>query len=454
MAPATLSRLAISKVVTFTSTYDHRIIQGAESGAFLARVEELLLGEHGFYEGVFADLGIPFRPFQWEVDRNPPLAADGHTDEIAKQARVLELINAYRVRGHLIADIDPLRSREIAHHPELDLETYGLTIWDLDREFWTGGLKGGDRMPLRQIIAVMRRVYCGKIGTEYRYISSPTEKYWIRERIAAATAGEPLPAEIRKRLLEKLDRGRGVRALPGHEVSRPAALLGRRLRHGDPAPRPARRGRRGARHRRGRDRHVPPRPAEHPRQRRRQLRRAHLQRLRGRRPPGLPGRRGRRQVPPGRARDAPIRDRPRRRDPGRVESVAPRGRRPGRRGRGPRQAGAPGRPRAGGLEARAAGAAPRRRGVRGPGHGRRGPEPRRSCRATGRAARSTSSSTTRSASRRRPPRAARPSTRRTSPRSTRSRSSTSTPTTPRPPTACSRSRSTTGRSSTRTSSST
>jgi 2-oxoglutarate dehydrogenase E1 component len=125
MAPATLSRLAISKVATFTSTYDHRIIQGAESGAFLARVGELLLGADGFYERLFADLGIPFRPFRWETDKNPPLSADGHVDEIAKQARVLELINAYRVRGHLIADIDPLRTREIVHHPELDLETIG-----------------------------------------------------------------------------------------------------------------------------------------------------------------------------------------------------------------------------------------------------------------------------------------------------------------------------------------
>ena len=204
MAPAMLSLLAVSKVVTFTSTYDHRIIQGAESGAFLARVEELLLGEHGFYEGVFADLGIPFRPLRWEVDKNPPVLADGRTDEIAKQARVLELINGYRVRGHLLADIDPLRTREIAHHPELDLETYGLTIWDLDREFWTGGLKGGDRLPLREIIAVMRRVYCGKIGTEYRHISSPTEKYWIRERVAAAANAGPLPKDVRRSLLAKL----------------------------------------------------------------------------------------------------------------------------------------------------------------------------------------------------------------------------------------------------------
>ncbi len=201
-SPSTLSRLAVSKTVTFTSTYDHRIIQGAESGAFLARVEELLLGLHGFYDDVFADLGIPFRPLKWEEDR--ALSDDGHGEDIAKQARVLELINAYRVRGHLLADIDPLRSRTVAEHPELELSTYGLTIWDLDREFYTGGLKGGDRMPLRDIIARMRRVYCGKIGTEYRYISSPQEKYWIRARIAAAAEAKPLPAEVRKAILVKL----------------------------------------------------------------------------------------------------------------------------------------------------------------------------------------------------------------------------------------------------------
>ena len=201
-SPATLSRLAISKTVTFTSTYDHRIIQGAESGAFLARIEELLLGQHGFYEDIFADLRIRFRPLKWETDRS--FSDDGHGEDIAKQARVLELINAYRVRGHLIADIDPLHTRPIAEHPELELSTYGLTIWDLDREFYTGGLKGGDRMPLREIIALMRRVYCGKIGVEYRHISSPEEKYWVRARVAAAAAAAPLPAPLRKSLLIKL----------------------------------------------------------------------------------------------------------------------------------------------------------------------------------------------------------------------------------------------------------
>jgi 2-oxoglutarate dehydrogenase E1 component len=175
MSPEALSQLAISKVVTFTSTYDHRNIQGAESGAFLGLIEEMLLGRQDFYAKAFADLGIPYKPLHWSTDNNPALVGSGRQGEIEKQARVLELINAYRVRGHLIADIDPLGLMAVQHHPELDLETYGLTIWDLDRTFWCGGLAGGDHMPLREIVAVMRRVYCGKVGTEYRHISSPTE---------------------------------------------------------------------------------------------------------------------------------------------------------------------------------------------------------------------------------------------------------------------------------------
>ncbi|HEV8232158.1 MAG TPA: multifunctional oxoglutarate decarboxylase/oxoglutarate dehydrogenase thiamine pyrophosphate-binding subunit/dihydrolipoyllysine-residue succinyltransferase subunit, partial [Thermoanaerobaculia bacterium] len=199
MAPETLSQLAVSKVVTFTSTYDHRIIQGAESGAFLARIEDLLLGKDGFYESVFSDLRIPHKPLHWAIDRNP---AFGRREEIEKQARVLELINAYRVRGHLIADVDPLRMVPVQQHPELNLETYGLTIWDLDREFWTGGLKGGEHMPLRDIIGVMRRVYCGKVGIEYRFISNPAEKEWLRQRVGAAP--EPPSPNVRRRIFEKL----------------------------------------------------------------------------------------------------------------------------------------------------------------------------------------------------------------------------------------------------------
>src|SRR6266496_1691989 len=210
MAPEAISQLAISKVVTFTSTYDQRIIQGAESGAFLGRIEELLLGGRDFYDKGFADLAVAQQPMHWAVDRNPAVSGDARTGEIEKQARVLELINAYRVRGHLIADIDPLGLMAVPRHPELDLDTYGLTIWDLDRTFWTGGLAGGDHMPLREIIGVMRRVYCGKVGTEYRHISSPTERYWIRKQIAAASQAKPLAADLRKRLLEKLVAAEGL----------------------------------------------------------------------------------------------------------------------------------------------------------------------------------------------------------------------------------------------------
>ncbi len=103
--PRTIARLGVGKVVTLTSTYDHRIIQGAESGEFLRHVHQLLLGEDGFYEDVFASLGVPYEPVRWRRDDNPEYDSE---DEVDKQARVLQLINIYRVRGHLIADLDPL----------------------------------------------------------------------------------------------------------------------------------------------------------------------------------------------------------------------------------------------------------------------------------------------------------------------------------------------------------
>ncbi|HKZ00650.1 MAG TPA: 2-oxo acid dehydrogenase subunit E2, partial [Pyrinomonadaceae bacterium] len=111
MAPQALSQLGISKVVTISNTYDHRIIQGAESGAFLARVHELLIGQHRFYDDIFVDLGIAHTPLRWNLDRNPFfLPGDQTREQTRKEAAVMELINAYRVRGHLIADIDPLHA--------------------------------------------------------------------------------------------------------------------------------------------------------------------------------------------------------------------------------------------------------------------------------------------------------------------------------------------------------
>jgi len=208
MTPEALSLLGISKVINISSTYDHRIIQGAESGAFLARVHALLLGEQDFYIQIFRDLGIPYQPMRWSKDFNPALLGRYEArDEIEKQARVLELINAYRVRGHLIADIDPLNALPVQYHPELDIETYGLTIWDLDREFITGGLGGKHSASLREILDILRRAYCGKVGTEYRHIQSKEQKLWIRDRIRQEFVyPEPLSAETKKALLTRLVR--------------------------------------------------------------------------------------------------------------------------------------------------------------------------------------------------------------------------------------------------------
>ncbi|MDX6613800.1 MAG: multifunctional 2-oxoglutarate metabolism enzyme [Blastocatellia bacterium] len=206
MAPEALSQLGISKALTVSSTYDHRIIQGAESGAFLARVHQLLTGKDRFYDDIFTDLGIPHPPLRWAMDRNPFLAgADETRQQSLKQAAVIELINAYRVRGHLIADIDPLHAMPMLDHPELDIQTYGLTIWDLDREFVTGGLAGIESTSLREILDILRRAYCGKVGIEYRHIQSKEEKRWLREQIRQEFVdSQPIPVEVRKQMLWKL----------------------------------------------------------------------------------------------------------------------------------------------------------------------------------------------------------------------------------------------------------
>jgi 2-oxoglutarate decarboxylase len=205
-APEAMSQLGISKAITVSSTYDHRIVQGAESGAFLARVHELIIGESRFYHDIFLDLGIAHVPFRWNTDRNRTLVpGDQVRDVEIKEVGVVELINAYRVRGHLIADVDPLHALPVLYHTELDIETYGLTIWDLDREFITGGLAGTQIATLREILDILQRAYCGKVGIEYRHIQSKEEKIWLREQIRQQfVSPQPVPVEIKKQLLWKL----------------------------------------------------------------------------------------------------------------------------------------------------------------------------------------------------------------------------------------------------------
>ncbi len=196
--PETLARLAVSKTVTLTSTYDHRIIQGAQSGDFLRVVHGLLLGEEGFYDEIFRALRIPYEPIRWAADQTV-----SHEDEIGKQARVLELIHAYRVRGHLMADTDPLEYRQRSH-PDLDVTSHGLTLWDLDREFATGSF-GGELplMKLRDILGVLRNAYCRTVGIEYMHIQEPEQRSWIQERVERPH--ERMPREDQLRILHKLN---------------------------------------------------------------------------------------------------------------------------------------------------------------------------------------------------------------------------------------------------------
>lgn len=171
-----IAELGVGKVITLTSTYDHRIIQGAESGDFLRTVHEMLLSD-AFWDEIFFELSIPYEPIRWRTD-NPDSIVD-------KNARVVELIAAYRNRGHLMADIDPLRldNTRFRSHPDLDVLTHGLTLWDLDREFKVEGLPGGDFRKLREVLSVLRDAYCRHVGVEYTHILVPEQQQWLQERI-------------------------------------------------------------------------------------------------------------------------------------------------------------------------------------------------------------------------------------------------------------------------------
>ena len=205
MPEKTVASLGIARVMAVTSTYDHRIVQGAESGSFLATLQDLLLGSDGFYERIFHDLKIPHRPVLWETDKNPSFLGGGHGLEAAeKQSRILALTNFYRVRGHLIADLDPLGAGEVHYHPELDPATFGYTLWDLDREFITNGLGGTDRATLREILEVLRQTYCGKVGAEFMNIQDPAQKAWLMERMESCRNRANLKKGDRLRILRKL----------------------------------------------------------------------------------------------------------------------------------------------------------------------------------------------------------------------------------------------------------
>ena len=196
-SPETLANLGISKVLTITSTYDHRIIQGAQSGDFLRIIHTKLLGEDGFYDRVFAALRVPYEPVRWRTDIvEDPMTALG------KPARIAELIHSYRSRGHLMADTDPLAYRQ-RRHPDLDVANHSLSLWDLDRTFPTGGFGGKAQSTLRDILALLRDSYCRTVGAEYMHLHDPAQRRWIQQRLEGGWT-KPSPESIR-RIIHKLN---------------------------------------------------------------------------------------------------------------------------------------------------------------------------------------------------------------------------------------------------------
>lgn len=171
-----IADIGVGKLMTLTSTYDHRIIQGAESGEFLKTIHNLLISDELFDE-IFHAMGIPYEPIRWRKD----IRERG----VDKSTRVLEMIAAYRQRGHLMADSDPLRlvKDKFRSHPDLDVITHGLTLWDLDREFNVGGFQGKERMKLRDVLSILRDSYCRHVGVEYMHILEPDQVKWLQERV-------------------------------------------------------------------------------------------------------------------------------------------------------------------------------------------------------------------------------------------------------------------------------
>lgn len=193
-----MAELGVGKLVTITSTYDHRIIQGAESGEFLRTMSQLLVDD-AFWDDIFDSMKVPYTPMRWAQDL-PNTGVD-------KNTRVMQLIEAYRSRGHLIADINPLHwiqpGMPVPDHRDLDIATHGLTLWDLDRTFHVGGFAGRETMTLREVLVTLRRAYTLKVGSEYTHILDRDERTWLQDRLEAGMA-KPTPAE-QKYILQKLN---------------------------------------------------------------------------------------------------------------------------------------------------------------------------------------------------------------------------------------------------------
>jgi 2-oxoglutarate dehydrogenase E1 component len=218
-SPDRLRQLGVSKTMTLTSTYDHRVIQGAESGAFLRSIEQRLQGENGFYEGVASDLGVDTAPITSAHPASasaPPLGApSGGTgehavtvtqpDEELLQAvqAATSLLKGYRTHGHLSARLDPL-GREPKGDPSLQPENVNLTpelMARIPASILRIGVPGET---LLEALPRMREAYCGPIAYQFEHLSSHQQRTWLREMVETGAHRQPLADEEKRRLLNRL----------------------------------------------------------------------------------------------------------------------------------------------------------------------------------------------------------------------------------------------------------
>ena len=218
--PEKIKALGVSKVMTMTSTYDHRVIQGAESGSFLRRIEELLQGEDDFYESVAGDLGIDAAPITAAHPASasaPPLPAPGapgvqgpavakpDTELLQAVQAATSLLKAYRTHGHLAARLDPLGS-EPKGDPALQPESVNLTpelMSQVPAEILRIGVEGET---LLEALPRMRAAYCGTIAYQIEHLSSHQQRMWLRDMIETGWHRKPLEPEEKQELLDRLIR--------------------------------------------------------------------------------------------------------------------------------------------------------------------------------------------------------------------------------------------------------
>ena len=209
--------IGADKVMTMTSTYDHRVIQGAESGQFLQVVEAYLQGEHGFYEQVFADLETPLgsapqspapaaaAAVQRDAEPEPAAGEGGVPEEAMLQAvqAATSLLKAHRMHGHLAAKLDPLAS-EPEGDPALDPETVGLTpelMGRIPAKILRTHVPGAT---LADALPHLRETYCGTIAYEIEHIASHRQRTWLREKIESGAFRTPLTNDEQRTLLRRL----------------------------------------------------------------------------------------------------------------------------------------------------------------------------------------------------------------------------------------------------------